>query len=143
MWGRCGTRRHCVLRGVRSSLPYSIPGTRVTFVTSPPSKSQTLPSPHVIFMSCHHERSEGSAFAASRQESMAREFRFYAYIMASKSRRIYTGVTNNIERRVKQHKANEIEGFTVQNQSAGVLRGLSLRGQRHSPREGNQGMGSH
>jgi len=43
---------------------------------------------------------------------MAREFRFYAYIMASKSRRIYTGVTNNIERRVKQHKANEIEGFT-------------------------------
>ena len=43
---------------------------------------------------------------------MAREFRFYVYIMASKSRRIYTGMTNNIERRVKQHKAGEIEGFT-------------------------------
>jgi len=43
---------------------------------------------------------------------MAREFRFYVYIMASKSRRIYTGVTNNLERRVKQHKAGEIEGFT-------------------------------
>src|SRR5271166_6966952 len=123
MWGRCGTRRQCVLRGVRPSLPYSIPGTRVTFVTSPPSKSQTLPSPHVIFMSCHHERSEGSAFAASRQESMAREFRFYAYIMASKSRRIYTGVTNNIERRVKQHKAKRNRRLypAVQNQSAGVL----------------------
>jgi putative endonuclease len=43
---------------------------------------------------------------------MAREYRFYIYIMASKSRRIYTGVTNNLGRRVKQHKAGEIEGFT-------------------------------
>ena len=43
---------------------------------------------------------------------MPREYRFYVYIMASKSRRIYTGVTNNIGRRVKQHKAGEIEGFT-------------------------------
>ena len=43
---------------------------------------------------------------------MPREFRFYVYIMASKSRRIHTGVTNNIGRRVKQHKASEIEGFT-------------------------------
>ena len=32
--------------------------------------------------------------------------------MASKSRRIYTGVTNNIDRRVAQHKAGKIEGFT-------------------------------
>jgi len=43
---------------------------------------------------------------------MPREFRFFVYVMASKSRRTYTGVTNNIERRVKQHKAGEIEGFT-------------------------------
>jgi putative endonuclease len=41
-----------------------------------------------------------------------REWRFYVYIMASKSRRIYTGVTNNIFRRVMQHKRGEIEGFT-------------------------------
>ena len=34
---------------------------------------------------------------------MPREYRFYVYIMSSKSRRIYTGVTNNIDRRVKQH----------------------------------------
>ena len=34
--------------------------------------------------------------------------------MASKSRRIYTGVTNNVERRVAQHKAGEIKGFTQQ-----------------------------
>jgi len=43
---------------------------------------------------------------------MPREHRFYVYIVASKSRRIYTGVTNNIERRVAQHKRGEIEGFT-------------------------------
>ena len=43
---------------------------------------------------------------------MPREYHFYVYIMSSKSRRIYTGVTNNIERRVAQHKRGEIEGFT-------------------------------
>ena len=43
---------------------------------------------------------------------MPREYRFFVYIMASKSRRIYTGVTNNIDRRVAQHKAGEIKGFT-------------------------------
>ena len=43
---------------------------------------------------------------------MPREWRFYVYIMASKSRRIYTGVTNDIFRRVMQHKRGEIEGFT-------------------------------
>ena len=43
---------------------------------------------------------------------MPREYHFYVYIMSSKSRRIYTGMTNNIDRRVKQHKAAEIDGFT-------------------------------
>ena len=43
---------------------------------------------------------------------MPREYRFYVYIMASKSRHIYTGVTNYIDRRVAQHKAGEIKGFT-------------------------------
>jgi putative endonuclease len=44
--------------------------------------------------------------------SMAREHRYFVYIVSSKSRRIYTGVTNDIFRRVMQHKRGEIEGFT-------------------------------
>ena len=42
------------------------------------------------------------------------KYRFFAYIMSSKSRRIYTGVTSNIGRQVAQHKAGEIKGFTQQ-----------------------------
>jgi putative endonuclease len=43
---------------------------------------------------------------------VSHEWRFWVYIMASKSRRIYTGVTNDIERRVREHKEGLIEGFT-------------------------------
>jgi putative endonuclease len=44
--------------------------------------------------------------------NMTREWRFWVYILASKSRHIYTGVTNDIERRVREHKEGRIEGFT-------------------------------
>jgi putative endonuclease len=37
---------------------------------------------------------------------------FYVHTMASKSRVLYTGVTNNIHRRVWEHKHNEFPGFT-------------------------------
>ena len=43
---------------------------------------------------------------------MPREHRYFVYILSSKSRRLYTGVTNNIGRRVAQHKKPEIPGFT-------------------------------
>ena len=43
---------------------------------------------------------------------MTREWRFWVYILASKSRHIYTGVTNNIERRVREHREGRIAGFT-------------------------------
>ena len=38
--------------------------------------------------------------------------RYFVYIMASKSRRLYIGMTGNLEQRVFQHKAKSIEGFT-------------------------------
>jgi putative endonuclease len=37
---------------------------------------------------------------------------FYVYIMASKSRVLYTGITNNIRRRTWEHKHDEFSGFT-------------------------------
>ncbi len=43
---------------------------------------------------------------------MRGEKRYYVYIMASLSLTLYTGVTGNLYRRVLQHKAGEIDGFT-------------------------------
>ncbi len=37
---------------------------------------------------------------------------YYVYIMASLSRRLYTGVTSDLEGRVWQHKSKTIDGFT-------------------------------
>ena len=38
---------------------------------------------------------------------------FYVYILASKSRRLYVGVTNDLERRIYEHKTNLVDGFTA------------------------------
>lgn len=37
---------------------------------------------------------------------------FYVYILTSKSKTLYTGVTNNLSRRLYEHKNKLINGFT-------------------------------
>src|ERR1700751_105741 len=43
---------------------------------------------------------------------MARETGYCVYIMASRTRTLYIGVTNNLLKRVIQHKQKKIPGFT-------------------------------
>ena len=43
---------------------------------------------------------------------MAKQHNYWVYFMASKSRVLYIGMTNNLERRVCEHKQDLIEGFS-------------------------------
>jgi putative endonuclease len=42
-----------------------------------------------------------------------REHRYATYILASRSHQFYIGVTNNLERRMRQHREHTFEGFTA------------------------------
>ena len=37
---------------------------------------------------------------------------YYLYMLASKTRRLYVGMTNDLHRRVLQHRMKAIDGFT-------------------------------
>ena len=39
---------------------------------------------------------------------------YFVYILASKTRVLYVGVTNDLERRLWQHKQHAIKGFTAE-----------------------------
>ncbi|MHB8540061.1 MAG: GIY-YIG nuclease family protein [Candidatus Acidiferrales bacterium] len=39
---------------------------------------------------------------------------YYVYIVASRTRRLYTGVTNDLQRRVIEHRDGAVPGFTKQ-----------------------------
>ena len=43
-----------------------------------------------------------------------REHRYFVYIMASRTHVFYVGVTNNLARRVREHKDGVYDGFTAQ-----------------------------
>jgi putative endonuclease len=38
---------------------------------------------------------------------------YYAYLMSNKSRTLYAGVTNDLHRRVQEHRAGLVPGFTA------------------------------
>ncbi len=73
------------------------------------------------------------------------DYKFWVYIMASKSGTLYIGITNDIFVRVAQHKSGEFEGFTkkygcdrlvyyeqFQNVIHAISREKQLKGRRRS-----------
>jgi putative endonuclease len=42
-----------------------------------------------------------------------REHHYYVYIVASRTRVLYCGVTNSVARRVEEHRLGKIPGFTA------------------------------
>jgi putative endonuclease len=45
---------------------------------------------------------------------MRQERRYFVYIMANASKKLYPGMTNSIRRRVREHKLKQTPGFAAQ-----------------------------
>ncbi len=71
---------------------------------------------------------------------MSRSHTYFIYILASKTRRLYVGMTNDLEIRVWQHKNNKVVGIccSLQHRPARLLRGFSGSAPGDRTREADQ-----
>ena len=53
---------------------------------------------------------------------------YYGYILASRSRNLYTGVTNSLQRRLVEHRERTVPGFTSKH---GIFRLVHFEGLPH------------
>ena len=44
---------------------------------------------------------------------MPREHHYFVYILASRSRTLYIGITNNLRRRIDEHREGKADSFTA------------------------------
>ena len=50
---------------------------------------------------------------AIQGDDMPRDHQYHVYIMASRSKTLYVGVTSDLRRRMQQHKEKQVAGFTA------------------------------
>jgi putative endonuclease len=71
--------------------------------------SEKVAAGFLTFQPCHVERSETSLTISARM----RNHDYWVYILTNKRcTTLYIGITNNIGRRLGQHRCGEVEGFT-------------------------------
>jgi putative endonuclease len=54
-----------------------------------------------------------TVFLAILADDASMEHRYYVYILASKSRTLYIGVTSDLETRIREHRSGIYGGFTA------------------------------